>query len=718
MAFVESQGNVAVSVSVLLPMAGPSIQLPISKYNPVSQSDRLKKNVRKVDNAIATRYAQFKLLALNDLEVDTGNRCSGIINKSWTHCNRPMGLANSGVTCYINAALQSLFHIPAFHNFLADVYKGHYPELKSPLAYFLAEIQHAICHRNKKYLVPTSIFTLLSTINPSMSDKTQEDCHEFFMSVLSVLQSNTVPSGHKMNTSIIHTIFGGVLEQTVRCQECQNVSITKQEFMDLSVSFSKKMASYSESRDKFTLESAIKEHFEAEWITKDDNNNGYHCPSCLKDTVASCQSTIIEAPEHLIITIKRFRLQDNTWCKTRESMDYPLDLDMTDHASNKDIPICYRLTSVTIHGGNAIGCGHFVTHCVQPNGTWGMYDDHRVASESVQSVLSYKSSCYILVYTRYTAVPIDMDHHASIATAAPPAESFPRYDPNENTVRWTGESSKIGYVFPSHCRNPNVATHKPGACCHSMPKAVRVKSVGQLDGMPHKVSSELKTSKLGSKSPKKKFKSLPSMSGQGIEEQSKAVNSEFEARQVASPSTFLLNMTPVTSTTPESPKKTSASPSAPCLAATTEIISSVTKFPSNNSTEQSLTESDTNNSTQELRRKDRRAVFMLGPSSPSIQPTTVSNNETSQSNDSMDFTSALPESLFEAKSSGSRLSGFFKKMSKSSKNLDGKNDPSKNRSSSMNMAKISSMLSFGKKKREKVTTIDSTVSDESKSSKL
>ena len=66
-----------------------------------------------------------------------------------------------------------------------------------------------------------------------MSEWQQEDSHEYYMSLISRLQEDSTKG--KLNESIIYDIFGGLLNQRITCHECHNVSITKQEFYDLSL---------------------------------------------------------------------------------------------------------------------------------------------------------------------------------------------------------------------------------------------------------------------------------------------------------------------------------------------------------------------------------------------------------------------------------------------------------------------------------------------------
>lgn len=676
----------------------------LSSLNLAIKPEKKKKTKNNVQSAreefkhiVASKYPKFKLAEMNKLKVDPGNRPGSVINKSWVYKDELRGLANAGVTCYINAALQGLFHIPAFHNFLVGVYKGHYPHLESPLAHFLAEVQYAICQRNKKLFIPTSIFKLLEHINPLMTDKTQEDCHEFFMCVLSALQNNTVPPGCSLKTSIIHTIFGGTLEQEIVCQNCEYVSTTHQDFLDLSVSFSEKTRRrFSERNEeaRFRLEHAIEEHFQTEWITPDERNeNGYKCPMCTQTTIATCTSKIVDPPEHLIISIKRFQFQNQTWCKTSDKMAYPMDLDMTAYAKDKSFPVCYRLTSLTGHGGGTLKCGHFITHCVQPNGQWGTYDDHRVRHETCESAASHEASCYILIYTRYTVLDSDTEEVAlpvSIDPDATPQPIFPEYD-SMGSRKWTQSDLKVGYVFAPHCKNPILATHRPELCCNAAPKAVRVRSINSICGISSRKSrasrrdkEESQTSS-SSSSLDKKPEILPALTSPAI-----------------SPAPVLPVLLPITpiSNTPDSSSASSSKAAITSNQLDTTKSEGIVEIPPTHST------------TIDPSQSIRKATFSLGDISP---PTSEYNNLTAKTPESYSQgtqtstelevseasgSSQVPEKVLEKKTS-SRFFNLFRKnaSARSLTRVPGKDEMRKKTSKSM--SRIASVFSFSGRKKKK-----------------
>lgn len=76
------------------------------------------------------RFYQF-----NEKANDRGANNSTRILKNWgpqLSTMKPKGLLNHGVTCYTNAAVQALIHIPAIQHYLFDVLHGEYKSTISP----------------------------------------------------------------------------------------------------------------------------------------------------------------------------------------------------------------------------------------------------------------------------------------------------------------------------------------------------------------------------------------------------------------------------------------------------------------------------------------------------------------------------------------------------------------------------------------------------------
>lgn len=353
---------------------------------------------------------------INEPGIDRGSNGSTRIVKNWTkqyNDKRPLGLLNYGVTCYMNSAIQALLHIPALQHYLMEVLKDkHELNLKS-VTHTLAELASKMWGLNhnqkkgsKKFVNPKKIIQRLFDINCMMSEWQQEDSHEYFMSLMSRLQEDSTPRGKKLSLSIIYDIFGGLLLQEVVCQECHTVSKTKQEFYDVSLGLNKKRRS-SETEEvpsgRYAIEKSIKDFFSLETIKMDksDESSGYYCEKCKKRTVATKKSLIERSPETLMVHLKRFKFNGNSSSKVKQPILYLKYLDLAPFTITKESTV-YELVAVIVHEGRSILSGHYIAHCLQPNGTWSTYDDEYINPISEKEALS-DPSAYCLVYSRLTA---------------------------------------------------------------------------------------------------------------------------------------------------------------------------------------------------------------------------------------------------------------------------------------------------------------------------
>lgn len=153
---------------------------------------------------------------------------------------------------------------------------------------------------------------------------------------------------------------------------------------------------------KYSIEKSIKDFFSSELIKIDklDPSSGYVCENCKQRTNAVKISTIDRAPETLTVHLKRFKFNGNSSSKMKQPVSYPKYLDLSQFSTSHS-PTKYQLTSVIVHEGRSILSGHYVAHCLQPDGSWANYDDEYINKINEREALK-DPSAYFLVYTRLT----------------------------------------------------------------------------------------------------------------------------------------------------------------------------------------------------------------------------------------------------------------------------------------------------------------------------
>lgn len=87
--------------------------------------------------------------------------------------------------------------------------------------------------------MPTFFLHAVWLTSVFMAGYSQQDAHEFFISVLDTLHANTTTSENTLVTKscscIIHSLFSGQMHSIVTCGQCQNVTKAVDPFLDLSL---------------------------------------------------------------------------------------------------------------------------------------------------------------------------------------------------------------------------------------------------------------------------------------------------------------------------------------------------------------------------------------------------------------------------------------------------------------------------------------------------
>lgn len=351
---------------------------------------------------------------------------------------KPRGLLNHGVTCYTNAAVQAMVHIPAIQHYLFQLLRGNFKDTvkSNSVSMLLAETTMRMWSSDSTkntYINPDKLINALEDINCMMSAWNQEDSHEYFMSLMSRLQEDSVPKGHKMTESIIYDVFGGLLQQSVKCSNCGEISTTEQPIYDLSLhlkgrkttdqdqnsvgqdnSIDNSVDQQQSSKRRFSIEKSIRDFFNPELIKRVDNKEGYTCEKCKKVTNALKSNKIIRAPETLVVHLKKFRFNGTSSSKMKQAVSYPMFLDLTEycHESISSLPVRYQLISVVVHEGRSLSSGHYIAHCKQPDGSWATYDDEYINKISEKQLFK-EPNAYFLVYTRLTPKSVPLSSQSS-----------------------------------------------------------------------------------------------------------------------------------------------------------------------------------------------------------------------------------------------------------------------------------------------------------------
>ncbi|XP_042439618.1 ubiquitin carboxyl-terminal hydrolase 21-like [Zingiber officinale] len=306
------------------------------------------------------------------------------------------GLKNLGNTCFLNAVLQCLTHTVPFVQKIRMT--GHSPCFRGANGDFCS-----LCalkqHINSCLLLPGFVISPvnfaenLSKISPYFQLGQQEDAHEFFQSLLDRIHSCCLVSKSEDwkssldKDSFVTQVFGGRLRSQLRCCGCGHLSNSFEPHLDLSL----------EIDNVDSVVNALASFTRLEKI--DDSEIKLNCNGCKSQVKMEKQLKLDLAPEVLALHLKRFKNVGNTCYKIYDSVEFPLELDLSSFLSCPvdEVQCKYNLSTVLVHIGSPYS-GHYYCFVRSSPSTWYQIDDHKVTRVSEAYVLEQEA--YVLFYVK------------------------------------------------------------------------------------------------------------------------------------------------------------------------------------------------------------------------------------------------------------------------------------------------------------------------------
>lgn len=351
---------------------------------------------------------------------------------------RVVGLRNLGNTCFMNAVLQSLSNIQQFYYYFTQLpalndnhskngkrsyftrrFKGGDDIL---MAEELRKTLISLRQASKGAISPESLFTVIWKVVPRYRGYQQQDAHEFLRYMLDRLHTellNILPFsaasssfiGSKGKSSIVTTIFGGVLQNEVNCLFCGTESKKHDPFLDLSLDipqqYCTKMGGPKLKEDdqipSCKLSDCLNSFTELEELA---DTELYYCNNCKKKQRSTKKFWIRRLPNVLCLHLKRFRWSNYFRIKIDNYVEFPLKgLDMSkfvlanmhETRGNCSGSHLYDLAAVIVHHGSGAGSGHYTAYATH-EGSWYHFNDSTVTRSDEQTVAKCKA--YIFFYIR------------------------------------------------------------------------------------------------------------------------------------------------------------------------------------------------------------------------------------------------------------------------------------------------------------------------------
>ncbi|OWM88542.1 hypothetical protein CDL15_Pgr002309 [Punica granatum] len=302
----------------------------------------------------------------------------------------PLGLRNLGNSCYLNSVLQCLTYTPPLANFCLRSLHSSFcdsstdAERKRDCPFCILEKR--IARSLKADLAqdaPAKILSCLRLFAEHFRSGRQEDAHEFLRYVIDACHntclrlkklrhkgSSDAPIGIGGNT-IVKEIFGGSLQSQVKCLSCGAESNKVDEIMDISLD-----VLYSSS-----LKEALHKFFQPEVL---DGNNKYKCENCKKLVVARKQMSVFQAPNVLVIQLKRFEGIYGGKIDKVISFDDVLVLSSFMCKASQDPSPEYNLFGTIVHAGCTPDSGHYYAYIKDAMGRWYCCNDAYISLATLE----------------------------------------------------------------------------------------------------------------------------------------------------------------------------------------------------------------------------------------------------------------------------------------------------------------------------------------------
>ncbi|XP_037410271.1 ubiquitin carboxyl-terminal hydrolase 18-like [Triticum dicoccoides] len=233
------------------------------------------------------------------------------------------------------------------------------------------------------------MFSTPETIFRDFEQGQHQDAHEFLRCLLDKLDEVTVAprSESEEPSSIVKELFGGQLKSQLNCPKCNHCSDRLESFLDLNLEVNQ-MDTIMDSLSSYTKIEVVED---------------FICDGCKSRVNMEKHLKVEQAPEVLVIQLKRFQNLGSDISKIHDMVKYQLELDLNPFMSSPvDKPQCYDLYGVVEHWGNTAK-GHYVCYIRSSETDWFLFDDDKIVKMTEDRVLEKKA--YVLFYVKKGSSP-------------------------------------------------------------------------------------------------------------------------------------------------------------------------------------------------------------------------------------------------------------------------------------------------------------------------
>ncbi|XP_011155206.1 ubiquitin carboxyl-terminal hydrolase 35 isoform X2 [Harpegnathos saltator] len=203
------------------------------------------------------------------------------------------------------------------------------------------------------------------------------------------------------STSLVHRVLGGESKITYQCAQCNTSSHNTDKFRDLQLCFPEEM----QENQEVSVQDLINYYLAPEKLT---GENKYRCDKCMKLCDAHRIITILQAPAHLILSLKHFRYDFDSRLRTklRHKVVYNDVIKLPVSTVPSSITETYNLYAAVVHSGYNMDYGHYFTYACDSKQNWYKFNDSFASCTTFEEFKNLKppDTPYILFYEKSGAL--------------------------------------------------------------------------------------------------------------------------------------------------------------------------------------------------------------------------------------------------------------------------------------------------------------------------
>lgn len=385
--------------------------------------DKCKEILLKL-NKLCKSEEQKKLLKQNEIddilntipeienELKNDNRT---VRKPIIYYEKPIGLINIDLNCYMNSVIQCLFHVPEYREYFIN---NSFSKLEQPVSYELSDIFKKLKSGNKgKPFCLKEFKSIMGEFDDSFIGSNGADATDLLRFIISLVSSEYIDDddnnlineeeepldeGNEQevfkeiqktsNPKIINNIFYIYNKTTYFCKKKHKTysfdynSLLEFNLLDLTNVIEEK---YNKKIKEIHLKDCF--IFNKKIISE---NYEFHCSKCKKDTIGKSITNLYKTKDYLIIILDYGKNK-----ALRIKVIYDEFININEFVENGEHEY-YELISGVFHYGDSASYGHYTAYCKNNNKQFFYFNDSNVKISNFAEMLK-DNSPYILFYKKH-----------------------------------------------------------------------------------------------------------------------------------------------------------------------------------------------------------------------------------------------------------------------------------------------------------------------------